>query len=166
MFSSPPCQDDALVLSGKKLILFTVPIVGLSFGFVLEPILITQECFSYSWAGFTQGKAFSAPQSTPPARRLRMHKELGGDTAKAGYHSWQKGYPRLFGITGRDKGSRSDGTCLSKSLLCLIGPCIPGHVWTPASPWEVVNQFLASLCLCAQFFLYLLNQPYLNSWVF
>ena len=44
-------------------------------------------------------------------------------------------------------------------------PCFPGDGWTPACPWEVVNEFLVLLCLHARLLLYLLNCSYLNPWV-
>lgn len=38
----------------------------------------------------------------------------------------------------------------------------PGNGWTPAWPWEVVNEFFVLLSLCVWLFLYLLNCLYWN----
>ena len=45
-------------------------------------------------------------------------------------------------------------------------PCFSGDGWTPACWWEVVNEFLALLCLHMWLLLYLLNCLYLNPCVF
>ena len=68
-------------MAGIDLIFFIVACMGLQFGFMLKTVLITQGCFSYAEQSLHRVKAFSASHPTPPARRLGVHKELGGDTA-------------------------------------------------------------------------------------
>lgn len=51
----------------------------LSFGFVVETVLISQTCFITLLHSV---KAFTVPYPTPPARRLRVHKELEGKTSR------------------------------------------------------------------------------------
>ena len=43
-------------------------------------------------------KAFAASHTTPPARRLGVHKKLGGDTAGTADPTWPKGYSIPYGI--------------------------------------------------------------------
>ena len=38
-------------------------------------------------------------------------------------------------------------TCLPQSPLHVMEPCFPGDGWTPACPWEALNEFLVLLCL-------------------
>lgn len=76
-------------------------------------------------------KAFLAPHTMPPARRLGVHKELGGNTARRAdphrikgmfhtiwYHTQHKK------LRMKEKGrTQSDDACLPNTLLCVIEPC-------------------------------------------
>lgn len=61
-----------LVLAEAELIFTSV---GLGFGFVQKTVLIMQGCIQHWWAALT-AKAFSAPHTAPPARRLGLHRGL------------------------------------------------------------------------------------------
>ena len=54
-----------LVLAGVELIFLIVASMGLSFGFVLETVLITQGCFSYCWAVLTQSQGLFCSSYRP-----------------------------------------------------------------------------------------------------
>lgn len=65
-----------LILAGLELIFFTVASTGLCFGLAgnIDVFIIPE-------LGLHRSKALSAPHPSPPARRVRVHKELGGDPA-------------------------------------------------------------------------------------
>ena len=71
-----------LVFARMELIFFIVASMGLCFGFVLETVLITQYVFIRAEQHLHRVKAFSASHTTPPVRRLGVHKEVGRG------HSW------------------------------------------------------------------------------
>lgn len=54
---------------------------GTLFFICAEKLLVTEGYFSCCWAVLQITKAFSASHSSPPARRMGMHKNLGGGTA-------------------------------------------------------------------------------------
>ena len=76
-------------------------------------------------------KAFSAP-----ARRLGVHKKLGGDTARTADPNWPKACPAPYHVVlsikswGKKKEGGKFGVmpfCLPKSLLRVMEPCFPGN---------------------------------------
>ena len=168
-------MEAVLVLAGIELVSFRVASMGLCFGFVLETVLITQGCVSSCWAGLTQRQGLcccshlptseeaggargagrghsrdSCPQLTPgmfqTIWRRAQHRELGEEGGRGGCWEWRRLSAQVT-VT-------CDGALLSWRWLdtCL--------------PWEVLNEFLGLLCLCAWLLLYLLNCLYLNPWVF
>lgn len=69
-----PC---VLVLPGVEWIFFTVACMGSHFG-VAEQCWYYRSPFVVSEQSLHKDKAFSAPQTIPPARRLGEHNNLGG----------------------------------------------------------------------------------------
>ena len=66
--------------------------MGLCFGFVLKTVLVTQGCFRWSWAGFTQSQGLFCSSLRPTSEQAGGHKELAGDTAGTAEPNWPKGY--------------------------------------------------------------------------
>lgn len=58
---------------------FTGDCMVLCFGVVTKIVLVRHGCFSCC---LHRVKAFSVPHTTPPVRRLEVHKKLGGDAAQ------------------------------------------------------------------------------------
>lgn len=75
-FQLKPLRDTKIeILAAVELIFLMEGSTGLCFGFVLTTLLITQGCFSSSWAGLAQSPFLHL---TPLPG---LHMELGGDTA-------------------------------------------------------------------------------------
>ena len=53
-------------------------------GFLMKAVAMTHQDLSCCRAVLHRAKAFSAPCAALPARRLGVHRELGGDTASTG----------------------------------------------------------------------------------
>ena len=87
-----------LVLAGIKLIFFVVASIRLFFEFVQKPVLIIQGCVWYCWAVLTQSQGLFCLSHHPPASRLRVHKKLGGDTARTAEPNWPKGYSTPYDV--------------------------------------------------------------------
>ena len=82
-----------LVLAGIELIFFIIARMGLCFGFVLKTVLMFSGTFLLLLSSAYTESRPSLLLTAPPARRLGMHKKLGGDTAGTADPNWPKGYP-------------------------------------------------------------------------
>lgn len=66
-----------LVLTGVNLVFFTVAGVRPCFGFVLETVVITRECFPYCWAGFMQSQGLFLLSPHPTNEQLGCAQVVG-----------------------------------------------------------------------------------------
>jgi len=74
-----------LGLAGMELTFFTAACMVLHFGFVAKTVLIIQGCLdvlAIAEQYLHSISAFPVSHTAPPARRLGVHKELRGDTAR------------------------------------------------------------------------------------
>lgn len=94
-----------MVVTGVKLIFFTVSGMWLCFGCVLQ-VLITQGCFPDCWAAPAQSQSLSCFSPT----RLGVHRELGGDSAGTVDPSWPEGYSTPYGLMLSNKTRGCSGT--------------------------------------------------------
>lgn len=113
--------------SWHRVVFITVACVGLWFVFVLETVLIRQGCFYYCWAGLQRPKAFSAPQPTPPATMLWVHKELRRDSPGRGQLS----------PTDPRRHSRPDKPCSAYKAVERRGK--EGTLWWCLSSWVSIT---------------------------
>lgn len=89
-----PNRDNVLVSAAKHLIFFLAASIVLCFGFRMEIMLVTQGCLLSS--AYTECRTRQFPTSS--GSRLRVHRELGGATARTADQNWPKGFPISYGI--------------------------------------------------------------------
>lgn len=155
----PMNQSTWLVFCWVGLIFFIETHAMLRSGFLMKAVAMTHQDLSCCRAVLHRAKAFSAPCAALPARRLGVHRELGGDTASTGGPGWPKGYlislchpiivvsKKSWGKEGRSGGHSQCWHLSSQEIVLHDEPCFPGSGWTPACIWDVVNEFLALLCM-------------------
>lgn len=86
-----------------QFIFFLITGIMLCFGFRMVTISITQQCLVVLEQCLHRAKAFLASRAALPARRLRMHKELGRETTRTAEPTWVKGCPLLWDVMWDNK---------------------------------------------------------------
>lgn len=149
---------------------FTAAGKGLCFGFVLywyyrASLAVDEQCLH-------RVKTFSAPYSTTPVSRIEVHKKLEEDTARDNWPQLTKGIFQTvlqhaqhikMGEEGRGGMGQCESLHLSSQLTFTHGRALLSWWWLNIACWyEVMNEFLALLCLHTGFLLYLMDCLCLN----
>lgn len=139
--------------------------MGLCFCFVLETVFIIQDFFFTAEQYLHTDESFTASHPTPSVRKLGMHREWGGDTARTADPKWPKGaFHTIWHQAQHIKRwkKKEEGDTFGVIVFAFPNHCytwwrhFPGDRWTPACVWEVVKEFLVF------FHVQLLHSP-LNS---
>jgi len=159
-----------LVLARVELMFFRVARMRLCFGFVLETALITQGCFSYCWAAFTQSQSLFGSSHRPAS-------EWAGGAQESGRGRSQDSWPQLAKGILHATRHHARHTKLGKKeagghfgMMAFVFPSNRYPWWSPAflevaehwpadGKWWINSLFWFA---CAQLLLYLLNCLYLN----
>ena len=81
-------------MAGIELFFFLVAGVLPCFGFRMRTVLITHQCFlAVAEQCLYRAKDFSVSCAALPARRLGVHKELGGDRTRTSDPGWPREVP-------------------------------------------------------------------------
>lgn len=134
-----------------ELIFFQAARVMLCFEFLAKPVLVTHQCFGYSWT-VLHSIRFSVARSACLGSRVGAVKSWGGDIAETADPNWPKRYSAPYQIILSSKNCGVVSKAAVAQRLALHWCAVGGSQWLPLHHLVFVVVFLLSLhllnCLC------------------